>query len=195
MKAAGALYRSLEESGVYVQTHLSENRNEIAWVKQLFPQALDYTDVYERAGLLGPRTVLAHAIYIGQRERNALLDAQACLVHCPTSNLFLKSGLMPLADLLHMKHKLALGSDVAGGPTLSSFPVMRAAIYVHNARRLLARNEGIDISPAMVFYLATLGGARARPRHHYWEPRTWQGRRFHCARYVSPGTVFRFRLR
>jgi guanine deaminase len=146
---------------VYIQTHLSENQSEIAWVKKLFPDAQDYTGVYEKAGLLGPRTLLAHAIYISARERNALLNAQACLVHCPTSNLFLKSGLMPLAELLQMNHRLALGSDVAGGPTLSPFSVMRAAIYIHNARRFSISNGGFDVSPATVLYLATLGGAKA----------------------------------
>ena len=161
MKNVGRLSRHLQESGVYVQTHLSENQNEVAWVKELFPEAQDYTDVYEKTGLLGPKTLLAHAIYISARERNVLLDAQAALVHCPTSNLFLKSGLMPLSDLLHMKQKVALGSDVAGGPTLCPFSVMQSAIYVHNSRRFLTAEADSDLTPATVFYLATLGGARA----------------------------------
>jgi len=161
MKAVGDLCRDAEKSGVYIQTHLSENQSEIAWVKRLFPDAPDYTGVYERAGMLRPRTLLAHAIYMSARERNALLNAHACLVHCPTSNLFLKSGLMPLAELVQMNHRLALGSDVAGGPTLSPFSVMRAAIYVHNARRFSIGNEGFDVNPAAVLYLATLGGAKA----------------------------------
>ncbi len=161
LRAVGRLSHDLEDSGVYVQTHLSESRNEVAWVRELFPDTQDYTDVYEKAGLLGPKTLLAHAIYLGARERSALLDAQATLVHCPTSNLFLKSGLMPMSELMQMKHKLALGSDVAGGPTLSPFSVMRSAIYVHSARQFLHLDTGADITPATVFYLATLGGARA----------------------------------
>lgn len=164
LKGVGSLLRDQKANGVYVQTHLSENRREVAWVKELFPRARDYTDVYEKAGFLGPRTLLAHAIYIGEREQNSLLDAQACLVHCPTSNLFLKSGIMPMAELLRMKQRIALGSDVAGGPTLCPFSVMRMAIYVHNARqflRTLPVDERLDMSPATVFYLATLGGARA----------------------------------
>ncbi len=154
----GALAR---ERGAYVQTHLSENSGEIKWVKQLFPESRNYTDVYARAGLLGPKTLLAHAIHIDQDEQRALLAAEACLVHCPTSNLFLKSGLMHLAELLQMRHRVGLGSDVAGGPTLSPFSLMQAAIYVHNARCLPLANSGFDVTPGLVLYLATLGGARA----------------------------------
>jgi len=161
MRALGDHCRDAEKSRVYIQTHLSENQSEIALVKKLFPDAQDYTDVYEKAGLLGPRTLLAHAIYINARERNALLNAQACLVHCPTSNLFLRSGLMPLAELMQANHRLALGSDVAGGPTLSPFSVMRSAIYVHNSRQFSAGKTDADVNPAAVLYLATLGGAKA----------------------------------
>lgn len=158
MEAVSGLAR---ERGAYVQTHLSENSDEIEWVRQLFPESRNYTDVYARAGLLGPKTLLAHAIHIDQEEQRTLLAAEACLVHCPTSNLFLKSGLMPLAELVEMGQKVGLGSDVGGGPTLSPFSIMQAAIYVHNARRLLLGNGGFDVTPGLVLYLATLGGARA----------------------------------
>jgi guanine deaminase len=158
MEAVSGLAR---ERGAYVQTHLSENSDEIKWVRRLFPESRNYTDVYARAGLLGPKTLLAHAIHIDQEEQRTLLAAEACLVHCPTSSLFLKSGLMPLAELVQMGQKVCLGSDVAGGPTLSPFSIMQAAIYVHNARRLLLGNGGIDVTPGLVLYLATLGGARA----------------------------------
>lgn len=162
MRAVGRLSGELEKVGVYLQTHLSESLSEVAWVRELFPEARDYTEVYERAGLLGPRPLLAHAIHINERERNVILDAHASLVHCPTSNLCLQSGLMPVSELLQKEQKIALGSDVAGGPTLCPFSVVRAAIYVHNARRFLfADLNGIEVTPATVLYLLTLGGACA----------------------------------
>jgi len=110
---------------------------------------------------LGPKTILAHAIHVTPDERRLLADTQSCLSHCPTSNLFLKSGLMPLRELLDMGLRIGLGSDVGGGPTLSPFEVMRSAIYTHTARRFLPDFGGRDISPATAFYMATLGGAQA----------------------------------
>jgi guanine deaminase len=147
--------------GAYVQTHLAENRAELQWVRTLFPETRSYTDVYFGAGLLGPKTILAHAIHVTPDERRLLADTQSCLSHCPTSNLFLKSGLMPLRELLDMGLRIGLGSDVGGGPTLSPFEVMRSAIYTHTARRFLPDFGGGDISPATAFYMATLGGAQA----------------------------------
>ena len=147
--------------GAYIQTHLAEHPAELQWVKELFPEAHSYTDVYFGTGLLGSRTILAHAIYVNTDERRLLADTQSCLSHCPTSNLFLKSGLMPLRELLDRGLRIGLGSDVGGGPTLSPFEVMRSAIYVHTARRFLPDFGGGDISPTTAFYMATLGGAKA----------------------------------
>lgn len=158
MAAAGALAR---EHDAYVQTHLSENLEAIKWVRGLFPEARNYTEIYARAGLLGRKTLLAHAIHIDRDEQALLAQADTALVHCPTSNLFLRSGLMRLADLLSAGYRLALGSDVAGGPTLSPFSVMRASIHVHNARRLLLEDTPCEVTPAVALYLATLGGATA----------------------------------
>ncbi|MDE2059837.1 MAG: guanine deaminase [candidate division NC10 bacterium] len=158
MKAVGEL---ASQYGAYVQTHLAENPTELQWVRELFPETRSYTDVYFRAGLLGPKTILAHAIYVSPEERRLLADTGTCLSHCPTSNLFLKSGLMPLRELLDMDLRIGLGSDVGGGPTLSPFEVMRSAMYVHTARRFLPDFGGGDISPATAFYMATLGGAKA----------------------------------
>lgn len=147
--------------GAYIQTHLAENLAEIQWVRALFPETRSYTDVYFSAGLLGPKTLLAHAIYVSADERRLLAETQSCLSHCPTSNLFLKSGLMPLHELLDRGLRIGLGSDVGGGPTLSPFEIMRSAIYTHTARRLLSEVDGGDIVPAAAFHLATLGGAKA----------------------------------
>lgn len=147
--------------GAYIQTHLAENLAELQWVRELFPETRSYTDVYFGTGLLGPKTLLAHAIYVSSDERRLLADTGSCLSHCPASNLFLKSGLMPLRELMDMGLRIGVGSDVASGPTLSPFEAMRSAIYTHTARRFLPDFGGGDISPTTAFYLATLGGARA----------------------------------
>lgn len=158
MKGVGEL---ASQYGAYIQTHLAEHPAELQWVRELFPEARSYTDVYFRAGLLGPKTLLAHAIYLNSDERRLLTETGACLSHCPTSNLFLKSGLMPLRELLDIGLRIGLGSDVGGGPTLSPFEVMRSAMYVHTARRFLPDFGGGDISPATALYMATLGAAKA----------------------------------
>ena len=158
MKAVSDL---ASQYGAYIQTHLAENLAELQWVRELFPETRSYTDVYFGTGLLGPKTLLAHAIHVSPDERRLLADTGTCLSHCPTSNLFLRSGLMPLRELLDTGLHIGLGSDVAGGPTLSPFEVMRSAIYVHTARRFLPDFRGGDISPTAAFYMATLGGAKA----------------------------------
>ena len=94
------LRRSAElarETGAYWQTHVAEDRNEIREVAQAFPDAVDYLDVYDQAGGLGPRTILAHAIHLSPREIARVADTDSVIAHCPASNLFLASGAMPLA--------------------------------------------------------------------------------------------------
>ena len=122
--------------GAYWQTHVSEDRGEIAEVARLFPEALDYVDVYDRAGGLGARTVLAHAVHLSDRELERLIETGTRVAHCPVSNLFLASGMMPLGRYLDAGLSLGLGSDVAGGPDLSIFTAMRTGFYVQNARRV-----------------------------------------------------------
>jgi guanine deaminase len=163
MEAAASL---ANDSGAYIQTHLSENADEVAWVKKLFPKAANYTDVYLKANLLRPNGIFAHAIHLSASERIVIKESGAALAHCPTSNLFLRSGLMALRELMDMGVPVGLGSDVAGGPTLSPFEVMRTAVYVHNARRGLSNFPSGDFLPSAAFYLATLGGARALRLDH-----------------------------
>jgi guanine deaminase len=121
--------RAADEAGAYWQTHLSEDRGEIAEVRRLFPDAVDYTDVYDRAGGLGPRAILAHAIHLSDREVGRLAESGAVIVHCPSSNLFLASGAMPLTRYLAGGIRIGLGSDVAAGPDAPLFSVMRAGAY------------------------------------------------------------------
>ena len=100
---------------------MSEDRGEIAEVARLFPEARDYVDVYDRAGGLGARTILAHAVHLSDRELARLVETETRVAHCPASNLFLASGIMPLARYLEAGLGVGLGSDVAGGPDLSIF--------------------------------------------------------------------------
>ena len=144
----------------YLQTHLAENREELEKVHHLYMSARDYTHVYEKCGLLTTHTVLGHCIHLNPREIAAIAAAQSSVAHCPSSNLFLGSGLMKLDQLLKSGINVGLGSDVAGGPELNMWQVMRAAIEVQKARGAYEPNLR-TLRPSEAFYLATQGGARA----------------------------------
>lgn len=146
--------------GAYLQTHLAENREELEKVHHLHMSARDYAHVYEKYGMLTPHTVLGHCIHLNPREIAAIAAAQSTVAHCPTSNLFLGSGLMKLDQLLKAGISVGLGSDVAGGPELNMWQVMRAAIEVQKARTSYEPNLR-PLRPSEAFYLATRGGARA----------------------------------
>jgi guanine deaminase len=137
------------EHGTYWQTHLAEDRREIAAVRDAFPDARDYLDVYERAGALdlagagAPRALFAHAIHLSHREIARLAGSGAAVAHCPASNLFLPSGIMPLARYLGDGVRVGLGSDVAAGPDPSLFEVMRVGAYAQHALLALGNRPGI----------------------------------------------------
>jgi len=148
------------EAGAYLQTHLSEDGGEMGEVRRLFPEARDYLDVYDLAGGLGPRTILAHAIHLSPREVARIAESGSHVAHCPASNLFLGSGNMPLARYLDEGISVGLGSDVAAGPELSLFGVMRAGAYTHNTLGSEAAARG-SLDPLRWLRLATLDGAAA----------------------------------
>ena len=154
LEAAGALWR--EHPGCWMQSHLSENAGEIAWVRKLFPRARDYTDVYARFGLLGRRAIYGHGLHLAEREWRALAASGTALAHCPTSNLFLGSGLFawPRAKRRGRPVAVGLGTDVGGGTTLSILRTLGEAYKV-------AQLAGWSMPPAHAFWLATQGGARA----------------------------------
>lgn len=151
--------RLAAETGAYWQTHLSEDRGELAEVARLFPEARDYLDVYDRAGGLTAQAILAHAVHLGDREIERLAGSGACVAHCPTSNLFLASGIMPLARYLEAGIRVGLGTDVAGGPDVSLFGVMGVGAYVQNALRVVRGDPRPILGPLGWLRLATLGGA------------------------------------
>jgi guanine deaminase len=157
MRGAAELAARFE---AYLQTHLAENREELEKVHHLHMTARDYTHVYEKCGLLTPHTMLGHCIHLNSREIAAIAAAQSSVAHCPSSNLFLGSGLMKLDQLLKAGINVGLGSDVAGGPELNMWQVMRAAIEVQKARTAYEPNLR-PLRPSEAFFLATHGGARA----------------------------------
>lgn len=151
LEAAGALKREFPDA--YVHTHISENLNEVAWVQQLFPEA-EYADVYDRYGLLDSRAVLAHGVHLTEEELDLLSRRGARIAHCPNSNLFLGSGLFPLHHVLQAGVVVGLGSDIGAGTTPSMFTAMADAYKVQQV-------QNVSLSPFHLWYLATLGGARA----------------------------------
>ena len=152
LDAAGALAR--EFPGCYVQTHANENKAEIARVAALFPEAQSYVDVYARAGLLGPLSVLGHCIHLQDSEVAQLAESRSVAAFCPTSNLFLGSGLFDQARLTRAGVRIALATDVGGG---TSYSMLRTAA------------EGLQGSAAQRPVVAGAGGVlsndpRQRPR-------------------------------
>jgi guanine deaminase len=159
MLAASAM--AALEAGAFWQTHLSEDRGELREVARHFPDALDYTDVYDRAGALRPGTILAHAIHLSEREIGRIAESGAAIAHCPASNLFLASGAMPLARYREARIAIGLGSDVAAGPEVSLFGVMRAGAYTQNALHGMQLAPHPAMPPAEWLRMGTLGGATA----------------------------------
>lgn len=149
-----------QQFGCYVQTHLAETREECERARHLFPTFRDYTEIYERCGLVGPKSVFGHCIYLSERERSALAAAGASVAHCPTANLFLSSGIMPLGEHRAAGLKIGLGTDVAAGPELNLWQVMRSVIESQKMRHFSDPAVAVP-TPAQVLHLATQGGAEA----------------------------------
>jgi guanine deaminase len=160
LRESASLSRS---TGAWWQSHVSEDRGEIAEVARLFPDARDYVDVYERAGALGPRSVLAHAIHLSDREVERIVATGTPIAHCPASNLFIGAGVMPLDAYRRAGMAVGLGSDVSGGPDPSIFSVMRIGAYAQMARRSLSPASSSDppLAPLDWLRMGTLDGAAA----------------------------------
>jgi guanine deaminase len=149
----------------HLQTHLAENREEIEKVRAQYTWAQDYTEIYETFGLLTSRTLLAHALHLTPREREAITASGAAIVHCPTANLFLGSGLLPLDRILASRTPLGLGSDIGTGPELNLWHVMRSCIETQQIRAYYEPNIPVP-TPAQAFHLATQGAAHALGKGH-----------------------------
>jgi guanine deaminase len=143
-----------EYPDVYMQTHISENLKEIEWVKALFPERKHYLDVYDHYQLLGERSVLAHGVHLCDEECQRLAETGSAIAFCPTSNLFLGSGLFNLPQAERFKVNVGLGTDVGGGTSFSLLQTLNEAYKVMQL-------QGEKLNPFKSLYLATLGGARA----------------------------------
>ncbi len=154
LAALGAFARY---QGLAVQTHLAESEAEVREVERLFPEATDYTDVYDRAGLLGPRTVLGHCIHLSEREWSCLAARGCWIAHCPSSNEALDSGRFDLDTAWRYKIPFALASDVGAGPSHSMLHVMQRFLSQHRA-------AGVHVTPEAALFYATIAGAHAMGR-------------------------------
>ena len=152
LEKAGQL--KAEYPDVYVHTHLSENKNEIAWVKELFPEQKGYLDVYHHYGLTGSQSVFAHCVHLEDAEWDCMHDTDSAIAFCPTSNLFLGSGLFPLKKTWEKNVKVGLGTDIGAGTSFSQLQTLNEAYKVQQL-------QGDKLSAFESLYHATLGGAKA----------------------------------
>ena len=152
MEILGALWS--EHPDCLMQTHLSEQTEEVAWVHELFPGARDYLDVYESFGLLGPNAVYGHAIHLRAREVSRIKEVGAALAHCPTSNTFIGSGLFDLEGLARDRIRIGLATDTGGGSSFSMLRTMAAAYEI-------GQLKGVAAHPSQLLWLATKGSADA----------------------------------
>ncbi|UVO17209.1 guanine deaminase [Stutzerimonas stutzeri] len=149
---AGQLFKEFPD--LYMHTHLSENRKEIEWVRELFPERKGYLDVYDHHGLIGTRSVFAHGVHLCDEECRRLGETGSAVAFCPTSNLFLGSGLFDLEKVEGFGVRVGLGTDVGAGTSFSQLQSLNEAYKVMQL-------QGKKLDPFKSLYLATLGGARA----------------------------------
>lgn len=152
LQLAGELARQYPDT--FLQTHVAENTDEVAWVKSLFPHARSYLDVYDRYGMMRPRAMYAHCIWLDDGDRARMRETQSAASICPTSNLFLGSGLFDFARADAAQMLLSLATDVGGGTSFSMLQTMNEVYKV-------ARMGGAYLPALRMFYMATLGGARS----------------------------------
>ena len=153
LKSTGELLQICK--GALMQTHISESKSEVEWIKTLFPNDRDYTAVYERFGLLTDRSLFAHGIHLSESEAQRLHNAGSTVVHCPTSNNFLGAGLMSMNHLLQENRPVSLGiaTDVGGG---TSYSMLQTLGETYKVQMLCGRK----LKAAELFYMATLGNAK-----------------------------------
>lgn len=152
LRRAGEL--AAEHPDTWIHTHVAENSSEVAWVAKLFPQARSYLDVYQRFNLLRDRAVLAHCIHLDTPDRETLANSGAAMAFCPSSNLFLGSGLFDIEAARAVGARIGIGTDVGAG---SSFSMLQALAEAYKVAQL----SGQTLSPQRALYLATLGSAKA----------------------------------
>ncbi|MFM9915852.1 MAG: guanine deaminase [Rhizobacter sp.] len=148
-----------EHDGVFMQTHVAENTDEVRWIAELFPEARSYLDVYERYGLIHGRSVFAHGIWLDDRDRTLLHERGAQIAFCPSSNLFLGSGLFDWRAAAAAGVAVSVGSDVGGGTSLSMLRTLADGYKVQALR-------GLHLTAWKSLYTATFGAARSLGLDH-----------------------------
>ncbi|VAW21393.1 Guanine deaminase, partial [hydrothermal vent metagenome] len=143
-----------ENPSAYVQTHLAENNEEIAFTRELYPEAADYTEIYEHYGLLGSKSLFGHSIHLSERELSVLAETRSVAVACPTSNLFLGSGLFDYERVSKAGVPVGVATDIGGG---TSFSMLKTMDEFYKVQQL----KGNRINPLLSFYHMSLGNARA----------------------------------
>jgi len=157
MQNLGAL---CAERNLHVQTHISENKKEIEWVRNLELDCSSYTQVYEKCGLLSKKTILAHGVYLDAQELEIIKEAGAGISHCPNSNFSLKSGICDVRRLKDAGVKVGLGTDCSGGYSTSMQDAMRNAVLASNTVKIISDDETYqELNYVDVLHLATRGGA------------------------------------
>jgi guanine deaminase len=154
MEMAGALWH--EHPGTYLQSHVSENRAEVSWVKELYPERSGYLDIYDHYRQLGPRSIYGHGIWLTEAELRRCHETGTAIAHCPTSNQFLGSGLFNVANATDVKRpvRVGLATDIGAGTSFSMLQTLNEAYKV-------AQLNGHALSAGHAFYLATRGTAKA----------------------------------
>ena len=155
-----ALGKLAAERGLYVQSHLSENTSEIAWVKELHPDCPQYWESYQKYGMWKSHTVMAHCVHSDERERKAIKDHNVVVAHCPDSNVNLISGVAPIRVMLNEGIWVTLGSDIAGGAVLPIMGVIAEAIRSSKIKRIESNWTMDFLTVAEGYYLGTTAGAR-----------------------------------
>lgn len=162
MRFLGDLAR---ERGLPIQSHLSENRREIEWVNELYPDGQGYYDTYVRSGLWNERTLMAHAVWSDEEEMEAMQAAGVYAVHCPSSNTNLRSGMAPVRSLLMHGIPVVLGSDISAGSTLCGLDIVREAVQVSGLREVGLDREATPVAAphltlSEAWYMATSAANR-----------------------------------
>ena len=173
MKKLGEIAK---EYNLPVQSHLSENLGEIAWVKDLHPDTIDYYESYLKYGLWNNKTLMAHCVHSSVKEQESMLKNGVYVVHCPTSNQNLMSGFSPVKKMVEKGINVVLGSDIAGGDYLSMFDNVAAAIRASKARNILDKWDTGFLSVAEAFYL----GTSAANKFFGEKPGFAKGNKLHC---------------
>ena len=152
LELAGQLFAEFDD--VYLQSHVAENLDEVAWVKSLYPWSRSYLDVYDHYGLLGERAIYAHCIYLDKQDHQRMADTKTAMAFCPTSNLFLGSGLFDINAAQALDIPVGIATDVGGGTSFSMLQTLNEAYKV-------LQMNGQTLSAFQAFYQSTLGSAEA----------------------------------